>query len=252
MNSNPRIAGFQFEDECLADIDHLRQNWNGRMPWLRRTQGLPKALRSSKRRTPTIAAFIITCPERDKSLRTTLCSLAASDWTELAPTVIVDPERTDDRHQRICQQVLRAMQQFLDKSAEYFLLLEDDLIFNRYLHHNVHAWEPFRRREISLAGLYNPGLHEIAYDIRGHAVAVAPESAFGTQALLISRPTVARFTAVWNTVKAPADLRMMQIFGQLRRPLYYHAPSLIQHRQEPSLSFGIAHSAPDFDPNWRA
>ncbi len=144
------------------------------------------------------------------------------------------------------------MKQFLDHSADYLLLLEDDLSFNRHLRHNLQRWRPCRRREITLAGLYNPGLREIAYDVAGHAVAVAPDSAFGCQALLLSRPAVAHAVSGWNALKAAADLRLVSLAVQLGRPLYYHAPSLVQHRLQTSTWGGVAHQARDFDPDWRA
>jgi hypothetical protein len=144
------------------------------------------------------------------------------------------------------------LQQFLDHSAEHLLLLEDDLSFNRHLRHNVERWRPYRRREITLAGLYNPGLYEIAYDVVGHAVAVAPESAFGSQALLLSRPTVEHVVSAWNTLNTAADHRLARLAAQLGRPLYYHAPSLVQHQPVPTTWGGVLHQAPDFDPDWRA
>ena len=157
-----------------------------------------------------------------------------------------------ERVQRISRQVLHALQQFLDHSSDYLLLLEDDLSFNRHLRHNIERWRPFRRREIALAGLYNAGFRELAFDVRGHAVAVVPERAFGTQALLLSRPTAEHVVSAWNTLETAADLRLFSLAAQLRRPLFYHAPSLVQHRRVPSTWGGVAHEARDFDPEWRA
>jgi hypothetical protein len=195
---------------------------------------------------------MITCPQRDETRKATLASLAASDWPDLPLQVLVDPEKTGDRVERISRQILHALQQFLDHTAEYLLLLEDDLSFNRYLRHNVEHWRPYRRREITLAGLYNPGLREIAFDVAGHAVAVAPGFGFGTQALLLFRPAVEHLVNGWNTLNAAADSRLMHLASQLGRPLYYHAPSLVQHRQLPSTWGGTPHEARDFDPDWRA
>jgi hypothetical protein len=195
---------------------------------------------------------MITCPEREDTRKATLASLAASDWPDLPLQVLVDPGKTRDRVERICRQILQAMQQFLDHTAEYLLLLEDDLSFNRYLRHNLEHWRPYRRREITLAGLYNPGLREIAFDLTSHAVAIDPESGFGGQALVLSRPTVEHLVSAWNSVNAAADLRLIFLAAQLGRPLYYHAPSLVQHRQVPSTWGGNGHQAPDFDADWRA
>jgi hypothetical protein len=250
---NRRFPGFQFEEECLADLQELRKRWNGRMPWLRAQSS--RGRRSTPchaQGIPLVTAWMITCEERGETRRATLASLATTDWPDLPLQVQVDPERRGDRRERISRQVFRVMQQFLDQSAHYLLLLEDDLVFNRHLRHNLEHWRPFRERDITLGGLYNPGLREIAFDLAGQALAVAPHDAFGTQALLLSRPTVTHATAEWGSLSAPADLRLMHLAGTLGRPLYYHAPSLIQHRQQASLSGGRAHEARDFDPDWRA
>jgi hypothetical protein len=252
MPHNRHIPGFQNEKLCLADLERLRQCWNGRLPWLRAHSSRKRVWRQARRGMPTLAAWMITCPERDETRKTTLASLAASDWPDLPLVILVDPEKTSDRVQRISRQILHVLQQFLDHSAEHLLLLEDDLSFNRHLRHNVERWRPYRRREITLAGLYNPGLYEIAYDVVGHAVAVAPESAFGSQALLLSRPTVEHVVSAWNTLNTAADHRLARLAAQLGRPLYYHAPSLVQHQPVPTTWGGVLHQAPDFDPDWRA
>lgn len=251
MPRSRHIPGFQDEEHCLADLERLRQCWDGRLPWLRARSSRKSRWRLACRGLPTLAAWMITSPERVETRNTTLAGLAASDWPDLPLSILVDPETSGDRVQRILRQILHALQQFLDHSADYLLLLEDDLCFNSYLRFNVEHWRPYRLREITLAGLYNPGLYEIAYDVIGHAVAVAPESVFGTQALLLSRPAVGHVVSAWNTVDSPADHRLALLVGQLRRPLYYHAPSLVQHQQVPSTWGGVAHQALDFEPDWR-
>jgi hypothetical protein len=195
---------------------------------------------------------MITCPEREKTRQTTLASLAASDWPDLPLQVLVDPEKNRDRKGRICRQVLRALRQFLDHSADYLLLLEDDLTFNRHLRHNLQRWRPCRRGDITLASFYNPDLRELAFDVAGHAIAIAPESAFGSQALLLSRPCVEHTVLGWNALKTPADRRLVCLAAELGRPVYYHSPSLVQHQSQTSTWGGIAHQARDFDPDWRA
>jgi hypothetical protein len=252
MPHNSRMAGFQFEDECLADLERLRQSWDGRRGWLRAQLTKRQLWRGPRRGVPSAAAWMITCPERDESRRATLDSLAGSDWSDLPLEVLVDPETSRDRGPRIIRQIHRALQRFLDHSADYMLLLEDDLHFNRHLRYNVEHWIPYRRRQIALAGLYNPGLREIAFDVAARAVAVDPRSAFGTQALLLSRPAVTHIVSAWNTLDSAADLRLIHLAAQLRRPLYYHSPSLVQHRPVASTWGGNHHEARDFDPEWQA
>jgi ADP-heptose:LPS heptosyltransferase len=244
--------GLPDEAPCLADLERLRKCWDGRMPWLRTRSPRSRLWPKARRDLPTLAAWMITCAEREETRKTTLASLAASDWPDLPLVILDDPEKTSDGVQRIAQQILHALRQFLDHSAEHILLLEDDLSFNRHLRHNIEHWRPYRHREITLAGLYNPGLYEIAYDVVGSAVAVAPESLFGTQALLISRPAVQHVVSAWNTLSTAADHRLARLAAQMGHPLYYHAPSLVQHQQVPSTWGGNPHHAADFDPDWRA
>jgi hypothetical protein len=251
LDQNQCITGFEFENECLADLERLKQQWDGRMFWLR-AQFSHRRRRRLPRKPASVTAWMITCAERRETCRMTLASLAGTDWPDLSLKILVDPETAGDRRDRISQQVLRAMQQFLDESTHYLFLLEDDLIFNRHLRHNLERWRPFSQHNLGVGGLYNPGLRELAFDIVGRAVAVAPPDAFGTQALLLSRPTVIHATAEWGSLRAPADLRLMHLAGQLGQPVYYHTPSLVQHRQQPSLSEGRKHKAADFDLDWQA
>jgi len=252
MPHNPRIPGFQDEEACLADLERLRHCWDGRMSWLRSQSSRRRLWKQTRRGTPTIAAWMITCPERAETRKATLASLAASDWPDLPLRILVDHETVSDRVQRMLRQCRHALQKFLDHSAEYLLLLEDDLIFNRHLRHNLERWRPYHQRQLTLASLYNPGFREIAFDVAGHAVAVAPDSAFGSQALLLARPAVEHVLAGWDKLKDPIDVRLLCLAAQLGRPVYYHAPSLVQHRPVPSTWGGIAHLAPDFDPDWQA
>jgi ADP-heptose:LPS heptosyltransferase len=264
MPNNGCFPGFQGHAECLSAIAELRRHWDGRMRWLRRQSAAAGRTRRSLRSEPTLAAWMITCSERDRVRQLTLDDLAATDWGDTPIHVLVDPEPLgpspvvararagEEKMQRIGRQVLHALQQFLDHSADYLLLLEDDLIFNRNLRHNILRWRPVLSGEVTLAGLYNAGFHELAYDIRGHAVAVAPESAFGSQAFLISRAAVEHTVRAWNTSTVAPDLRLIALSAQLQHPLFYHSPSLVQHRDVPSTWGGRPHFARDFDSNWRA
>ena len=48
------------------------------------------------------------------------------------------------------------------------------------------------------------------------------------------------------------DIRMSRLAGRFRPPLFYHAPSLVQHLGTVSTWGGGFHEAPDFDPDWKA
>jgi hypothetical protein len=81
---------------------------------------------------------------------------------------------------------------------------------------------------------------------------IAPHSIFGSQAFLISSRAAHYFVRHWNEVEGLQDIKMSRLAGRLKRPLYYHTPSLIQHVGRESLWGGGFHQAPDFDPLWKA
>ena len=105
---------------------------------------------------------------------------------------------------------------------------------------------------LGLASLYNPGLRELACDIRNHARIVAPKSVFGSQAFLISRNTVEYVVRHWNEVQGMQDIKISRLAGRLKTPIFYHAPSLVQHTGAQSVWGAKFHQAADFDPTWRA
>ena len=53
--------------------------------------------------------------------------------------------------------------------VDYFLLLEEDLEFNRYLDYNLRHWKPLLEGGVRLAGLSNPRVRELACDIANNA-----------------------------------------------------------------------------------
>lgn len=252
MPLNRPIPGFQDETACLEDLARLRQCWDGRRGWLQAQSPGRRGADRKARSTPTLAAWMVTCPEREDIRQATLASLRDSDWRDLEVRIVVDPEQTGERTERITRQFRHVLQQFVGHEAEYALLLEDDLIFNRHFRHNLERWQPYREREITLAGLCNFGHREIAFDVARHAVAVDPSAAFGSQALLLSKRTAEHIVRTWDTLNAFSDLRILRLAAQLGRPIYYHTPSLVQHRVVPSTWGGAAYEALDFDSEWRA
>jgi hypothetical protein len=147
---------------------------------------------------------------------------------------------------------LCALQWSLDARADYVLFLEDDLAFNRHLHHNLERWKPLRNGDVTLAGLYNPNLRESAYDLQNQAVIVAPHSVFGSQAFVISRAAVAHVVRHWQQVEGMQDIKISRLAGRLKYPVLYHCPSLIQHVGKSSVWGGVFHQARDFDAKWKA
>jgi len=195
---------------------------------------------------------MITCRERDRLRSRTLRNLGSSDWGDSPVSVQLDRARFEDRRDRICDAALHALKKSLRTDAEYILLLEDDLEFNRFLRHNLFHWPPLLEGSITLAGLYNQDLNVLAYDAKAHSLIVEPTSIFGAQAFLISRRTVSYLIKHWRELHEPLDLRLARLAAGLGEFIYYHTPSLVQHIGRKSIWGGSFCQAVDYDPLWRA
>ena len=146
----------------------------------------------------------------------------------------------------------RAARERLDDAADYILFLEDDLDFNRHLRHNLSQWPPLRDGRLTLGSIYNPALRDEAWDARSNARIVDPKTAYGSQAFVLSKDTAAHIVRRWCEVRGLQDLRMLRLAGRLGKPVYYHAPSLVQHVGLRSTWGGGFHESHDFDPEWKA
>ena len=56
----------------------------------------------------------------------------------------------------------------------------------------------------------------------------------------------------WDVEPGLQDTRIFRLVGRLGKPVYYHAPSLVQHIGASSTWGGGFHQAFDFDPLWKA
>lgn len=250
LGRNRVIAGFWHEAECREALVQLRQCWDGRLNGYRQERS-GAAKRTRKGRPVRLAAVMISCPERANLRAKTLAKLAATDWREAMVHVQVDAAAGANRQERQARTARLALEQGLELPADYLLFLEDDLDFNRHLRHNLEHWGLLQTVEITLAGLYNPGLPEAAYDVPHQAVIVEPQRVFGSQALLLSRRTVKYALRHWEEVAGMQDLKLSRLAGRLGQPLYYHAPSLVQHVGHRSEWGGGFHQARDFDRQWK-
>jgi hypothetical protein len=198
-----------------------------------------------------IAAFMMSCPERLTVRERTLKDLQATDWS--APvTVLVDETNLDRRQARQEHTALRLLENAAAAPVDHVLFLEDDLIFNRYLQHNIEFWSPLlevRTGEHFFGSLYNPTI--LARHINpGQAYFIAdPDAVYGSQAILLSHATVCYLTSHWWEVPGMQDIKMSRLTARLTA-LHYHFPSLVQHVGQQSVWGGHFHSAPDFDPTW--
>jgi ADP-heptose:LPS heptosyltransferase len=245
---NRRIEDFWYEDKCRDYVLELRNLWDG---GLGRIQNGHARYQPYARKAPSVAAVMISCRERDALRKRTLSNLAQTDWSDLPLHIQIDRGEGNDRQKRQTACALQALLSAAGK-ADYVLFLEDDLEFNRHLRHNLHRWRPFRDRAVSLASLYNPGLCELACDRDKRARIVAPNSIFGSQALLIANKTLSHILAHWRSVTGMQDIKISRLAGRLGAPILYHAPSLVQHVGKVSTLAGPFHEARDFELEWKA
>jgi ADP-heptose:LPS heptosyltransferase len=249
--NNKVVEGFWFEEECRQFVKELRDRWDGRSGHFLR--GMPKTTRAKRSGTCLkITACIISCPERHALRERTLRNLAATDWGNDPVLIQIDAAHFACRQERQKETALLALQQCLHSGVGYVLFLEDDVEFNRHLRHNLEHWTPFQNDQISLAGLYNPGLRSLAWNPHQNFSLVASASVFGSQAFVISRQAVKYFVNHWDEVPGMQDIKMSRLAGHLREPLFYHTPSLVQHIGSESVWGGTFHQAVDFDPHWKA
>jgi hypothetical protein len=245
MPRNRAVPGFWRENDCRQFLDELRRSWDGRI------SRYPLRGRRNGTRAPKLMACMISCPERTDMREETLRNLAGTDWGGRPVLVRVDRRAHEDRQRSQVETSLLALKECLKERMDYVLFLEDDLCFNRHLAHNLLHWLPLKEGAITLAGLYNPNLHEVACDIKNHLLVMASEAVYGSQAFLLSRRAIRFFIKHWEEVEGMQDIRMSRLAGALGGPIYYHAPSLVQHVGKKSVWGGLFHEAIDFDAEWR-
>jgi hypothetical protein len=247
---NRLVADFWFERECRGYVARLRQLWKGGLgPGLK--HGSRLVVRpGQKMGRLKFEAVMISCRERNALRQQTLANLAKTDWSDLPLHVQMDSGDSNDFSQRQTRCAYLALKKSLRRGADYVLFLEDDLDFNRHIKNNLYHWSPLQTGSVTLAGLYNPKLQLLAADVRNNARVADPNSVFGSQAFLMSSETVAYVVRHWDEVAGKQDLRISRLAGRLLNPIFYHAPSLVQHIGAVSIWGGHFHQAMDFDVNW--
>lgn len=200
-----------------------------------------------------ITAVMISCRSRAELRAATLANLAATDWPQdRMPLVRIDDSLAERPQQRQEENSQAALQLALDTTADWILFLEDDLIFNRHLWHNLSAWQPFVESRMGFASLYNPNIAELSRDDERNFFVANPEAVYGSQAFLISRDCARFILAHWQDVPGMQDIKCSRLAAQFGTDIYYHAPSLVQHTGQVSAWGGHYHWSPDFSAEFKA
>ena len=200
---------------------------------------------------PTISVHLLTCAGREASLAETLASWRACDWGRVCePEVLVNEEPGENIPQKVFHGFVRIMRGALAGSADYFLILEDDILVARHFRAAVLAWRPFVEGKLGLAHFYDPCLPMKSTNAAEHYKIGDAFGVFGSQARLFSRECVEYLLPLYRVGPEHHDMQTARLV-EMRWPLYMHAPSLVQHTgRESTWGKGPFHFARDFDENW--
>ncbi len=197
-----------------------------------------------------IQPIVVTCPERAEMLDQTLARFQATDWGA-PPFVQMDAAVSGDGQTRQTNNVWQALAWFMEMNdADFALLLEDDLDFNRFLRWNLERWSPMVEGQLHLGSLYNPNVRRV--DEGTDHFTADPNACYGSQAYLLSREAVSLSLRDWEKVVGMQDIKLTRIIAGAGHAVYYHKPSLVQHVGTESCWGGGFHHASDFSGAWKA
>jgi hypothetical protein len=244
LAANRYHPGLPLEGQCFAWLAELA----GELGTHRRPPAVPADT------PPRLRAYVYSCPERGAVLEQTLARWRATDWGE-APAVVLDDGAGPPSVERILATARRMLARAAGEPADYYLFLEDDLLFALHLREGLEAWPPLREGWLWMGSLYNPGLPlqggAAPADLWGaRYLPLAPDGYYGAQAVVLSRAALRVVLREWDT-PGPYDLRLAFIAERHGSGVVAHAPSLMQHVPVASTWGGVAHRAVDFDPFFR-
>jgi hypothetical protein len=196
---------------------------------------------------------MMSCAERQSVREDTLRNLKHTDWDD---DVVVEIDQSSAERRQERQEILayRLLQRVESDGAECMLFLEDDLDFNVHLRHNLEKWAPLQRLggdDHFFGSIYNPNIRVRSNEPTRAFFIAEPECVYGSQAFVVTRVTVAHIIANWQHIPGMQDIKMSRLAARVSH-IYYHVPSLVQHRKVQSLWGGPEHWAANFDRTWKA
>jgi hypothetical protein len=201
-----------------------------------------------------VRAYLTTCDERTEVCAQTVGDLAQTDWGS-PPTLVRDRSAASSKLDRIVDTGRHLLARAVEEASaddEVFLFCEDDVTFNRFLRHNLERWAPIRERRSDghlFGSLYNPGIVPPSDD-PATAVVIDPRHFYGTQGMVMTVTTARSLLEQWDDWPGALDVRVSRLAARWS-PIWFHRPSLVQHRDVASTWGGTAHCAVDFSPDWR-
>jgi predicted RNA methylase len=213
---------------------------------------------------PRLGLYVITYAGNENSLAPTLASLRASDWKE-EPVVFVQPADWPRSKESASRNYRRALEQAAADGCDFAVILEDDVRVGRWFRQNLTANPLIRRDQCDYLGLFMPDLIASPWDRAevplGYRLARPLYSGpnrlwekhriWGSQGYALSRRLVLAALERWQRLAEGQDTRVISVCSELKVPLWYTAPCLIEHAPLRSEFNTPAARAVDFDPGFR-
>ncbi|MBI3870887.1 MAG: hypothetical protein HY299_20345 [Verrucomicrobia bacterium] len=238
--TNPRVDDFWFDDECRDAIANLRIVWDGNR------SRLPKA--RARRRPPTLRVVLLTQEHRTMQRDATLKEWQGSDARAIPVEVLTRATDPLDEEGAESEQVFSALTSFLERDAEYLLLLADDLEISSFFWSALRSWRPWIDRQFKLGSVYHPGTSERVCDVDRRADWIETDRIYSASALLVSKSVAALVVKRWAEVGGHWARRIALLCDQ--ELVAFHNPSLVQNAGRGLCGFR-SHEAPSFVRSWR-
>lgn len=202
-----------------------------------------------------ISAVMISCDQRDSVRRETLDDLSTTDWAWPVRVVLdsedLSPEEmnTFDPQQKQLHASRHALVIALRAQMPWIVFMEDDLLFNRHIAHNIKLWEPIRNGTLNFGSLYCPGDQDYGTLETGVCWReVNPEVCYGSQCYIMSREAAQWAVDNWYSIEGLQDIKLTR--HARGKAVLYHVPCLVQHREVVSVWGGQHHFSNTFDAAW--
>lgn len=202
-----------------------------------------------------ISAVMISCDNRKDVREDTLQNLYSTDW-QWDVEIILDKDyiNFDDyeikpKTERQTIASYNALIKAMKKPDPWIVFMEDDLIFNKYIGYNIINWEPIINKSLNLGSLYTPNNNKCSIEQGKFWYKADCLRLYGSQFYIMSREATQWAIDHWHSEIGMQDIKITRL--SRGKPIFYHSPSLVQHRNIPSVWGGVSHMAYDFDEHWK-
>ena len=209
---------------------------------------------------PRIAAFVVTYPANRASLELTLADLGRSDWgADIA--VVTQPPDWPPGKPAASRTYKRALELAAECGCDFALILEDDVRVCRHLRRNLLTIPLVARDQCDYFSLFLPDLIQTPWERRephlGYRLAkplyAGPNRGWekfriwGSQAYLLSQRLVRALLTRWDALAEGQDAWVLSVCNELKVPLWYSDPCLVEHAPLTTAFATPTAYAPDFD-----